>query len=161
MTTALVPNRAARGLRSWFGRDPFFRDLETEMEHMLGRFSDRWLGAGGMPEMWNPSLDLSETDGEVLITMDAPGMKPEEIEIEVTGETVRIHGEHKEEKEEKGRTYHRVERSTGSFFRSIELPCEIKQDDVAANYKDGVLTISLPKCEANKPHKVTVKTNGK
>jgi len=161
MTTALVPNRAARALRSWFGRDPFFRDLETEMDHMLGRFSDRWLGADGMPEMWNPSLDLSETDGEVQITMDAPGMKPEEIDIEVTGDTVRIHGEHKEEKEEKGRKFHRIERRTGMFDRMVGLPCNVKEDKVAAEFKDGVLRVMLPKAEGAKTHKVAVKANGK
>ena len=128
---------------------------------MLSRFSERWNGGDGLPEMWNPSLDLSETDKEILITMDAPGMKPEEIEIEVSGGTARIHGEHKEEKEEKGRTFHRMERPTGSFARIVELPCDVKEDMVAAEYKDGVLRVTLPKSEAAKPHKVTVKANGK
>lgn len=159
MVTSLVPRRAGRELFSEFGRNPF-RAVQAEIDDMISRFSgrDRNAIAEGT---YVPSLDLSETDGEMQIKVDVPGIKPEEVDIEVSGNTIRVRGEHKEEKEEKGRTYHRVERSTGSFFRSIELPCEIKQDDVAANYKDGVLTISLPKCEANKPHKVTVKTNGK
>ena len=147
-------------MTSWFDRDPF-RNLYAEMENMLSRFSERWNGGDGLTEMWNPSLDLSETDKEILITMDAPGMKPEEIEIEVSGGTVRIHGEHKEEKEEKGRTFHRMERRTGSFARVVELPCDVKEDMVAAEYKDGVLRVTLPKSEAAKPHKVTVKANGK
>ncbi len=160
MTTALTPNRAGRTMTSWFDRDPF-RNLYAEMDNMLSRFSERWNGGDGLPEMWNPSLDLSETDKEILITMDAPGMKPEEIEIEVSGGTARIHGEHKEEKEEKGRTFHRMERRTGSFARIVELPCDVKEDTVAAEYKDGVLRVTLPKSEAAKPHKVTVKANGK
>jgi len=160
MTTALVPNRAARALKSWFGRDPF-RDLQTEMDHMLSRFSERWIGADGLPEAWNPSLDLSETDTEVQIMMDAPGMKPEEIDIEVTGNMLRIHGEHKEEKEEKARTFHRVERRMGSFSRMVELPCDVIEDKVAAEFKDGVLRVTLPKAEAAKTHRVAVKANGK
>ncbi len=128
---------------------------------MLGRFSDSWLGADGMPEMWNPSLDVSETDGEVLITMDAPGMKPEEIDIEVTGDAVRIHGEHKDEKEEKDRKFHRIKRRTGMFDRMVGLPCNVKEAEVAAEFKDGVLRVTLPKAEAAKTHKVAVKANGK
>ena len=159
MTTSLAPHRAAGTVKSWFGRDPF-RELQTEMDHMLNRLSERWMGTDGH-EMWNPSMDLSETDGDVQIAMDAPGFKPEEIEIEVTGNAVRIHGEHKEEKEEKGRKFHRIERRMGSFSRMIELPCDVKEDKVAAEYKDGVLRVTLPKTEAAKTRKVIVKTNGK
>jgi HSP20 family protein len=93
--------------------------------------------------------------------MDAPGMKPEEIEIEVAGDTVHIHGEHKEVKEEKGRKYHRTERRMGSFSRMLELPYDVKEDKVAAEYKDGVLRVTLPKAEAAKTRRVTVKANGK
>jgi HSP20 family protein len=160
MNTSLVPNRAARAMKSWFSRDPF-RDLHAEMDNMLSQFAERWNDVGGLTEMMNPSLDLSETDSEVQITMDAPGMKPEEIEIEVTGDRVRIHGEHRDEKEEKGRTFHRIERRTGSFARFVELPCAVKEDKVAAEYKDGVLKVTLPKSEVAKSHKITVKGNGK
>jgi HSP20 family protein len=160
MTTALVPNRAERTLKAWFDRDPF-RDLYAEMENMLSRFSERWNGADGLTEMRTPSLDLMETDNEIQVTMDAPGMKPEEIDIEVSGNTVRIRGEHKEEKEEKGRTFHRMERRTGSFARVVELPCDVKGEMVAADYKDGVLKVTLPKSEVARPHKVAVKANGK
>jgi HSP20 family protein len=160
MTTSLVPNRATRAMKSWFGRDPF-RDLHAEMDNMLSQFAERWNDAGGLTETWNPSLDLSETNTDVQITMDAPGMKPEEIDIEVTGDTLRIHGEHKEEHEEKGRTFHRIERRAGSFSRFVELPCAVKEDKVAAEYKDGVLRVTLPKSEAAKTHKVAVKGNGK
>lgn len=160
MTTTLVPNRAERTLKAWFDRDPF-RDLYAEMENMLSRFSERWNGADGLTEMRTPSLDLMETDNEVQVTMDAPGMKPEEIDIEVSGNTVRIRGEHKEEKEEKGRKFHRIERRTGMFDRMVGLPCNVKEDKVAAEFKDGVLRVMLPKAEGAKTHKVAVKANGK
>jgi len=104
-----------------------------------------------------PAVDLSETDGELQLTVDVPGMKAEEINVEVSGRNVQIRGEHKEEKEEKGRTYHRIERRTGSVYRKVELPCAVKEDQVAAEYKQGVLTVKLPKSEGAKAHRVTVK----
>ncbi len=157
MTTSLVPRRASRALASLFGRDPF-RALQDEMHQALSRFSENWTGEEAM---FVPSLDLSETDGELQLTVDVPGMKPEEIDVEVAGQRVRIRGEHKEEKEEKGRTYHRIERRSGSVFRSVELPCAVKGDKVVAEYKDGVLKVTLPKSEESKSHKVKVKVNGK
>ena len=165
MTSSLIPRRASRALTSFFGRDPF-RALQAEMDDVLTRFSEVWTGDEGLMERVRiPSLDLSETDGEVQIKVDVPGMKPEEIDIEVTGNTVRISGQHteekKEDKEEKGRTYHRIERRSGSFSRSVELPCAVKEDKVSAEYKDGVLKMTLPKSEEAKTHKVTVKSNGK
>jgi len=160
MSTPLVPRGVSRGLSSWFGRDPF-RALQAEMNDVLSRFSAGWNGDGMSAAAYVPSVDVSETDGELQLTMDAPGMKPEEIEIDVTGNTVRIRGEHKEEKEEKGRTYHRIERRTGSFYRSVDLPCAVKDERVAAEYKEGVLKITLPKSEEAKPRKVKIKAEGK
>jgi HSP20 family protein len=139
-----------------FSRDPF-RALQDEMDQMLSRFSEGWTSEGIAEGAVVPSLDLSETDGEVQLTVDVPGMKPEEIDVEVTGQRVRIRGEHKEEKEEKGRTYHRIERRSGSVFRSVELPCAVKEDKVVAEYKDGVLKVTLPKSEEAKTRKVKVK----
>jgi len=164
MTTSLMPARASRALKSWFGHDPF-RSLQDEMDEMFSRFSERWNGEQGLAGMRIPSVDLSETDGELQIAVEMPGLKPEEIDIDVSGNTVRISGEHKEEKkeekEEKGRRYHRIERRSGSFFRTVELPCSVEEDKVAAEYKDGVLKVTLPKAEEAKTHKVKVKSNGK
>ena len=161
MSTNLIPRRASRALSSIFGSDPF-RSLQNEMDELMDRFSLRWSGdSRGIEAASIPAIDLSETDGELHLTVDVPGMKAEEISIEVTGRTVQIRGEHKEEKEEKGRTYHRIERRSGSVYRSVELPCAVKEDKVAAEYKDGVLTVTLPKSEEAKSHKVRVKTAAK
>jgi len=157
MTTSLIPRRASRALASVFGTDPF-RTLQKEMDELMDQFSLRWGGDGRMIEgMSIPAIDISETDSEVRLTVDVPGMKAEEINVDVSGQTVRIRGEHKEEKEEKGRTYHRIERRSGSVYRSVDLPCAVKEDKVSAEYKDGVLTVTLPKSEAAKSHKVEVK----
>jgi HSP20 family protein len=92
--------------------------------------------------------------------MDIPGMEAKDIDIEVTGNTLNVSGERKEEKEEKGKTWHRIERKTGSFARSVTLPSAVMEEKVEAAYKDGVLTITLPKTEEAKTHKVKVKGNG-
>ena len=105
-----------------------------------------------------PSLDLAETDGIVEVRMDIPGMETKDIDIQVNGNLLTISGERKEEREEKGKTFHRVERRVGSFSRTVTLPCPVKEDAVDAQYKNGTLTVKLPKTEETKSKKITVKT---
>lgn len=154
MTTALS-TRVSQALRPLFSRDPF-AGLQKEMDDLLSRFQADWDGDGVLAAV-SPSVDLSETDDALQIRLDVPGMKPDEINIEVSGGTIRISGEHKEEKEEKGKTYHRLERRTGSFARALTLPAAVKEDKVNAECKDGVLTITLPKTEAAKTRTVKIK----
>lgn len=149
-----LSTRVSRALRPWFGRDPF-TNLQQEMDTLMRRFEADWNGDSSLAVV-SPSVDLSETSDSVQIRMDAPGMKAEEINIEVSGNTIRISGEHKEEKEEKGKTFHRVERRSGSFSRSLTLPAAVKEDKVSAEYKDGVLTINLPKTDVAKTQTVKV-----
>jgi HSP20 family protein len=104
-----------------------------------------------------PSLDLAETDSAFEIKVDVPGFKSEEIGVEVRGDLVQIRGEHKTEtKEEKDKTYHRIERRSGSFSRTLTLPCRVNEQKVVADYKEGVLTIHLPKVEGARTHKIKV-----
>ena len=105
-----------------------------------------------------PSLDVSETPSTVGVRMDVPGMNSEEIDIRLANGVLTISGERKEEMEEKGRTFHRVERSYGSFSRSITLPAAVAEDKVEAQYNDGVLTVTLQKTEEAKARKIEVKT---
>lgn len=153
MSTALS-TRVSQALRPLFNRDPF-GSLQQEMDDLLTRFKMDFNGDGNLAEVV-PSLDFSETDDAYQIRMNVPGVKAEEVNIEVVGDTIRISGEHKEEKEEKGRTYHRVERRSGSFARALTLPAAVKQDKVAAECKDGILTVTLPKVEAAKAQKIKV-----
>jgi len=150
-----LPARTSRGLTSWFEQDPF-RALREEMDDMLTRFSTDWDGSWPTRERI-PAIDLSETDTDVQVRMDLPGVKADEIDIEVRGDTLRISGEHKEEKEEKGKTFHRSERRAGSFTRAVTLPCAVNEEKVTAESREGVLMISLPKSEEAKARKVTVK----
>lgn len=153
MSTALS-TRFSQALRPLFGRDPF-QSLQQEMDDLLSRFKADFNGDAPLAEI-NPSLDFSETDEAYQVRMNVPGVKAEEVNIEVVGNSIRISGEHKEEKEEKGRTYHRVERRTGSFARSLTLPAAVKQDKIVAECKDGILTVTLPKVEPVKAQKIKV-----
>jgi HSP20 family protein len=137
-------------------RDPFTA-LQEEMNELRARF----LGDGG--EGWFtgamvPALDMSETDTAIDVRMDLPGITAKDIDIQVSGNVLNVSGQREEEKEEKGRTFHRVERRYGNFSRSVTLPCAVAENEVAAEYHDGVLTIKLPKTEESKAHKIKVKS---
>jgi HSP20 family protein len=103
-----------------------------------------------------PAFDISETDKEIHVKAELPGMDPNEIEITLTGDLLTIKGEKKEEKEEKGQNFHRRERRYGSFSRSFRLPVEVKADSINAGYKDGVLTVTMPKAEEEKARRIEV-----
>lgn len=152
-------SRMSQELGTFFGRAPFW-SLRDEMDQLLTRFSDDW-GNDWLTQGFEASLDLSETNDKIEVHLDVPGIKPEAIDVEVNGNQLRISGERKEESEEKNKTYHRVERRSGSFSRTVTLPCDDKEDAIEACCDNGVLTISLPKAEAVKSHKVTVKPKAK
>lgn len=156
MSTAVAKKEPSR-LNSFWGRDPL-TSMREEFDNLLTRFGDwehGWFAGATVP-----SVDLSETDSSLEARLDLPGIKASEIDIQVTDNVLTVSGERSEEKEEKkgnGRSFHRVERRMGSFSRSIMLPCAVDRDKVEATYKDGVLTITLPKTEEAKAHKVKIK----
>ena len=154
MTTAVAKSEP-RKMRPWFRRGPL-ESIREEMQDLLSRTFGEDL------EMWPadrivPSMDVAETDGAVEVRMDIPGVEAKDIDIQVNGNVLTVSGERKEEREEKGKTYHRVERRVGTFSRSITLPCPVKEDAVDAQYKHGILTVKLPKTEEAKARKITVK----
>lgn len=108
---------------------------------------------------WTPSVDISEDDNEYLIKVELPEVKKEDVKVTVENGVLTLRGERKFEKEEKGRKYHRIERSYGSFMRSLSMPDDADAEKVAADYKDGVLQIRLPKSEAKKPRQIEVSVN--
>jgi HSP20 family protein len=143
-----------RGLFQW-GRKAL-PGLREEMEELLSRVWDED-GDGWFAGTMRPSVDLSETDKTVEVRMDVPGIKAEEIDVQINNNLLTVSGDRKEEREEKGKTYHRVERRTGSFSRSFALPCPVAEDEVVAEYRDGILTITMPKTEEAKSHRIKVK----
>src|SRR5438477_5905162 len=127
--------------------------FEDEMERMMEDFFGRresMLG-GEMATSFVPTTNVAENENELEVTIDLPGLKPEEVNLELREGALWITGERKEEKEEKDRTFHRVERRYGSFRRVIPLPAAVNEEKVAAEFRDGVLTVKLPKSEAVNP----------
>ena len=104
-------------------------------------------------------MDVSEDAKELLVSADLPGVDPQEVEITVKENILTLSGERKDGKEEKGESYHRVERTTGAFSRSFVLPSTVDEAKVSAEYKDGVLRVHLPKREEAQPRKIQVKSN--
>lgn len=135
--------------------------LQREMNRLFDDFFNRDFDVesfSGMGE-WRPAVDISETDDAVIVKAELPGLDPKDVEVSLSGDVLTIKGEKKEEKEEKTKSFHRVERSYGSFVRSVRLPTAVVTDKVEANFKNGVLSIDLPKAEEakNKSLKIDVK----
>jgi HSP20 family protein len=123
--------------------------LATFREEMDRLFEDFFGRPWGIEPFWREggrlSLDVAETEDEIVVTADLPGVDPKDIDITLSGDVLTIKGEKKEETEEKKRDYHRMERRYGSFSRSVALPPAADPEKVSASYKDGVLKVSLGK----------------
>ncbi len=139
-------------------RPPLFRNslarFEREMENLMGGM----VGRSGDWEGLEPRMNLAETEKEFEVTAELPGLKPEEVKVEVKNRELWISGERKEEKEEKGKTWHRMERRYGEFRRVMPLPAAVDEAKVEAKVENGVLKVVLPKTEAAKPRHIEVKT---
>ena len=103
-----------------------------------------------------PAVNISETAEAVIVEAEVPGMDSKDLEVSVTGDVLTLKGEKKEEKQEKGQTWHRTEMSFGSFTRSFKLPAAIENDKVSADYKNGILNITLPKSAASRVQEVKI-----
>jgi HSP20 family protein len=131
--------------------------MEGEMEDLMERF---WGGDGGWltttPSVL-PTTDLVETENQFEVTVDLPGLKPEEVNVELKNGELWISGKREEEKEEKGKTYHRIERRHGEFRRVLLLPSTISVEKIDAKFENGVLKITVPKSEEVKTKHIEVK----
>jgi len=130
--------------------------LRNEMDRLFDRL---WEGdvPGTMGE-WTPVLDFSETKESFLMKMEVPGIDSKDIKVSLQDHVLTISGERKKEEEEKDERFYRLERSYGTFTRSIRLPMAVDEKKVNAIFKDGVLSISIPKVEAGKGVFVPIKT---
>jgi HSP20 family protein len=106
-----------------------------------------------------PCLDLSETDEDLIVKAEIPGVDPKDVHVTLKDGRLSINGEKKEEKEEKKEHYRRVERRFGSFSRNVRLPYEVVEDKIKADYRDGILTIKLPKSEKVKEKQIKISVN--
>lgn len=138
-----------------------FRELEEmgrRFEEIVGRplLPAQWRRLPAEERGWTPLIEMFEKEDTFIVKADLPGMKKEEIDISVVGDTLTIKGERKTESEVKEEDYHFCERSYGSFMRSITLPTTVDVKKIKASYEDGVLEISLPKAPEVKPKKVEI-----
>jgi len=138
--------------------DPF-RELEgfhTRLNRLFGespaRFDDE-----GLLTTWAPPVDIQETEHEYAVKADLPDMKKDDVKVELNDGVLTVKGERKQEKEEKGKRFHRIERTYGEFVRRFVLPTEVDAAKVAADFNDGVLTVHLPKTAESKPKAIEVK----
>ena len=136
-----------------------YRTLRSEMDRLFDDFfglqpARRENGAAAA--LWSPSVDVSETPDNFTVRAELPGMQREDIDLEVENNVLVIRGERKFEKQSDGENFHFTERSYGSFFRSFTLPKNVDSEAIKAEYKDGILTVTLPKREEVKPKKVEI-----
>jgi HSP20 family protein len=106
---------------------------------------------------WLPSLDVAETKNELVVKAEVPGMDAKDINISLSDGMLTVKGEKKQEREEKEADYHLVESSYGAFTRSIQLPTEVQSDKISASYRNGVLTVILPKSDGPQKKEIKVK----
>ncbi len=140
-------------------------DPWQEIEDMFDRYTRavgwprRGLAApeSGARADWSPRVDISETEQEFTIKAEIPEVDKNDVKITIDNGVVTLQGERRQEKEEKGKTFHRVERYYGSFSRSFSLPDNIDESAAKAAFKDGVLTLQIPKRESSKPKGIEVK----
>ena len=157
MLRSLVPRRERSLLPTTDRFTGMFDQMEKEMRDLVEGF---WGTDGGRLSTMSfvPTVDLVEKEGEFEVTVDLPGLKPEEVTVEFKNGALWVTGERKEEKEEKDKTYHRVERSYGEFRRVLPIPSAILEDKIEAKFTDGVLKVSVPKVEEAKPQRIEVKS---
>jgi HSP20 family protein len=129
--------------------------LQGDMNRLFDRFFEGGRGNGGSGR-WIPAMDLAETENSLVLRADLPGMTEDDVNIEIKDGVLTVSGERKAEHEEKGEGYHRVERSFGSFSRSLSLPDGVDAGKVEAAFKDGVLEVTIPKPEETKPTRVAI-----
>ncbi len=105
---------------------------------------------------WSPAVDIYETENELVVKADLPDVELKDVDVRMENQTLTIAGERTFEKQDSGKGYHRIERSYGNFVRSFAVPNTFDTDKISAQYKNGVLTVTLPKKEAAKPRQIKV-----
>ena len=135
------------------------REMVTLREAMDRLFDDAFMRPASMtgPNWQVPSVDMYQTDDNIVIKVALPGIKPDEVQISVTGEVLTLKGEVKQEEEVEEKAYHIREQRWGSFERTIILPTDVVADKAKADFENGILTISLPKAEEVRPKTISVK----
>lgn len=132
-----------------------FDRMRDEMDEAFRRVMGP-ITESAMEQSWTPTVDVEETDKAVIVKADIPGVDPKDIDVSIQNGALTIRGERKEEKEDKNKNYHRIERFTGSFYRMIPLPSGADENAITASSAKGVLTIQIPKKPEAKSKKIAV-----
>jgi HSP20 family protein len=131
-----------------------------DLDRVFDRMMRSWASPMSVSEFdWNPSIDVSESDDEIVVQAEIPGVSPEDVEISVDDNHLIISGEKRQESEEQEKNFYRVERSYGSFRRSLALPSGADVDNIKASSKDGVLSVRIPKGESKRSRKIEIESN--
>lgn len=139
--------------------DPFrdLRSLQDEVNRLFSTNLPRAFGEEGIARgAWNPSVDIYENKDQIVLEAELPGMKREDFDLSIENNVITLRGERRFEKQDDSDNYHRVERSYGSFARSFTLPQTVQADEVTAEYRNGVLRVTMPKREEVKARRIEV-----
>lgn len=141
-------------------------DVEREFSKLFNSFNRRFGFDEGNSKneelenaVWSPLTDISENKEQYLLKMDLPGVTKSDLKLSYEDGELKISGERKQEKEDKDSKYHRIERTYGKYFRSFTLPKQIEVEKIKAEFKDGQLTVTIPKAEEAKPKELEIKVN--
>lgn len=139
--------------------DPFadMATLRDQVNRLFEQNISRFTNEPASMEMWAPRVDILESEEALTLRAELPGISPEDLDIQITGDTLTLKGERKAQRTEKGQQFIRVERTYGAFQRSFSLGVPVKQQEVKAQYRDGILDITLPKAEEARPKQIKVK----
>src|SRR5262245_33027266 len=139
--------------------DPFrdMGDIQTEMNRLFDGFFGRpGAPANAVVRVWAPAVDMHETKDELVMTVELPGVNEKDVHLSLTGDLISVKGERQWNHEVKQENYHRAERWSGRFERTLPLPIPVQVDKVKATYRDGVLTVTLPKAEEIKSKEIKI-----
>jgi HSP20 family protein len=145
----------SQGLEPWVGASDL-GDIQTEVNRLFGTFFGRSAQAGPSERSWAPAADMYETKDELVIKADLPGMSDKDVQVSITGDLLSLTGKRMESEVVQPEQYFRAERWTGPVERTFQLPIPVQTDKVRASYRDGVLTVTLPKVEAVKPKEIKI-----
>lgn len=139
--------------------DPF-REMGTLQDRMNRLFEESSRAARGEEPapttVWSPAVDIHETENEIVVKAEVPGIEKNEIELTLENNVLSLRGDRRFEKDTQDENYHRIERSYGSFSRSFQIPAVVDEASIAADHKDGVLTITLPKTQKAKAKQIAI-----
>ncbi len=134
--------------------EPFRQELDDLFERFFGVAPE---GGGEVARAWAPRVDVEETDKEVVVKADLPGVDPKDVDVSVSDGSLVLRGEKKEQREEKGKNYRQVERFVGRFYREIPLPPGTDPEKITATSAKGVITVTIPKAPQAQARKIAVK----